>query len=208
MVTFTIIGLCAVSWLLQLVTDGEWTRLLGFAPVLGDSEPYRFLTTAFLHATSPLHILFNMYALWITGPFLEQMLGRWRFATLYLLSAIGGSVGFLVLSGGPMEREFYTLAVGASGAVFGLFGAILLVMRRLQRNATQIVVLIAINFALGFVIANIAWQAHLGGLITGLALGGGFAYAPAQRRTPVSIAVAAAVAIALVAVAAGYYGAI
>ncbi|MBD8079996.1 rhomboid family intramembrane serine protease [Cellulosimicrobium arenosum] len=198
-VTYTIIGLCVVSWVLQLVTGGDWTRLWWFAPVIGEQEPYRFLTSAFLHSPSPLHILFNMYALWITGPFLEQMLGRWRFVALYLLSAIGGSVGYLLLAGGPLSETWYQPVVGASGAVFGLFGAILLVLRRTGRNAMQIVVLIAINFAIGFFFSGIAWQAHLGGLVVGLVLGAAYAYAPRERRTLVSVAVTSVVAIGLVA---------
>ncbi|MFC8922823.1 rhomboid family intramembrane serine protease [Cellulosimicrobium sp. NPDC057127] len=197
-VTLTIIGLCVVSWVLQLVTAGDWTRLFAFAPFVGEQDPYRFLTAAFLHATSPVHILFNMYALWITGPFLEQMLGRWRFAALYLLSALGGSVGYLVLAGGPLADAWYTPVVGASGAVFGLFGAILLVLRRTGRNAMQIVVLLGINFALGFFFPGIAWQAHLGGLVVGALLGLAYAYAPRSSRTLVSVAATVAVALALV----------
>ncbi|SMF42188.1 membrane associated rhomboid family serine protease [Cellulosimicrobium cellulans J34] len=198
-VTFTIIGLCVASWILQLVTGGTWTSMLAFAPWIGELQPYRFLTAAFLHSTSPVHILFNMYALWVTGPFLEQQLGRLRFAALYLLSALGGSVGYLVLAGGPTSDAWVTPVVGASGAVFGLFGAILLVLRRTGRNAMQIVVLIGINFAIGLFFANIAWQAHLGGLVVGLALGAAYAYAPRERRTAVSVGATLLVAVALVA---------
>ncbi len=200
-VTFTIIGLCVVSWLLQLVTGGTWTNLLAFAPWVGELQPYRFLTAAFLHSTSPVHILFNMYALWITGPFLEQQLGRARFTALYLLSALGGSVGYLVLAGGPTAEAWYTPVVGASGAVFGLFGAILLVLRRTGRNAMQIVVLIGINFAIGLFFDGIAWQAHLGGLVVGLALGAAFAYAPKARRTLFSVGATVVVAVVLAAAA-------
>nr|WP_253705711.1 rhomboid family intramembrane serine protease [Cellulosimicrobium sp. 72-3] len=198
-VTFTIIGLCVVSWLLQLVTGGTWTVMLAFRADLGETEPYRFLTSAFLHSTSPVHILFNMYALWITGPFLEQMLGRLRFTALYLLSALGGSVGYLLLAGGPMAGAWYVWVYGASGAVFGLFGAILLVLRRTGRNAMQIVVLIGINFAIGLFFPGIAWQAHLGGLVVGLALGAAYAYAPRERRTLMSVGATVVVVMALVA---------
>jgi membrane associated rhomboid family serine protease len=197
-VTFTIIGICVASWLLQLVTGGRWTELLWFWPFGGAIEPWRFLTASFLHSTSPLHILFNMYALWITGPFLEQMLGRWRFTALYLLSALGGSVGYLVLAGGPTEQAWYTAVVGASGAVFGLFGAILLVLRRTGRNAVQIVVLIGINFAIGLFFPGIAWQAHLGGLVVGVLLGLAYAYAPRAQRTLVSVGATAVVTLALI----------
>ncbi|WP_308016338.1 rhomboid family intramembrane serine protease [Cellulosimicrobium marinum] len=197
-VTLTIIGLCVVSWVLQLVTGGDWTARWWFAPVIGQEEPYRFLTSAFLHSTSPVHILFNMYALWITGPFLEQMLGRWRFGALYVLSALGGSVGYLVLAGGPLQEAWYQPVVGASGAVFGLFGAILLVLRRTGRNAMQIVVLIGINFAIGLFFPGIAWEAHLGGLVVGAVLGAAYAYAPRAQRTLVSVGATTVVAVALV----------
>lgn len=197
-VTLTIIALCVVSWLLQLATGGEWTQRLAFAPFIGDVQPYRFLTAAFLHSTSVFHILFNMYALWITGPFLEQMLGRARFVALYVLAAVGGSVGVVLLAQPTPDGGWFTPVVGASGAVFGLFGAILVVLRRLGRNAAQILVLIGINFAIGFMVSNIAWQAHLGGLVVGLVLGAGYAYAPKERRRLWSIVITVAVAGVLV----------
>ncbi|BDZ42080.1 rhomboid family intramembrane serine protease [Paraoerskovia sediminicola] len=181
-VTLTIIGICAVSWVLQLVTGGAWTQRWVFAPFLGESEPWRFLTAAFLHSTSPLHILFNMYALWLVGPFLEQALGRVRFASLYLLAAVGGQVGVLLLASPEPGGGWTQGVVGASGAVFGLFGAIFLLMRRLGRNATQILVLVAINMAIPFFVGGIAWQAHVGGLIVGMAVGAAYAYAPRSMR--------------------------
>jgi membrane associated rhomboid family serine protease len=161
------------------------TNALVFAPVLGYHQPYRFITTAFLHANL-LHIAVNMYALWIVGPYLERMLGRWRYLALYLLSAFGGSVAVLLLAQ-PDTAAWYTPVVGASGAVFGAFAAILIVLRRTGRDATQILVLILINLVLGFVVAGVSWQAHLGGLLTGLALGTVYAYAPQPRRAAWSV---------------------
>jgi membrane associated rhomboid family serine protease len=199
-VTFTIIGICVVSWLLQLVTAGEWTRLLWFWPAGGAAEPWRFLTASFLHSTSPLHILFNMYARWITGQFLEPLLGRVRFGVLCLLSAVGGSVGVLLLAGDPFTSNAWgTPVVGASGMVFGLFGAMLPVMRRLGRSMGQVVVLLVINGAIGFVVPGISWQAHLGGLVTGALVAAAYAYAPKDRRAVVAWAVPLA-GIALLAV--------
>ncbi|WP_342665837.1 rhomboid family intramembrane serine protease [Promicromonospora kroppenstedtii] len=182
--TLTIIGICVVSWVLQLATGGAWTHALWFWPWGGAVEPWRFLTASFLHSTSPLHILFNMYALWITGQFLEPLLGRARFAVLCLLSAVGGSVGVLLLAGDPFTSSAWvTPVVGASGMVFGLFGAMLPVMRRLGRSMGQVLVLLAINGAIGFVPnLNIAWQAHLGGLVTGALVATAYAYAPKERR--------------------------
>jgi membrane associated rhomboid family serine protease len=196
-VTLTLIALCAVSFVLQLANPG-WTRALAFVPVLGEVEPWRFLTSAFLHAPNQvLHIAFNMIALWSVGPFLEASLGRWRFLALYLLSAVGGSVMFLLLAT-PYTASWFTVLVGASGAVFGLFGAVLVVLRRVGRSARGIVGILVINGVLGFLLPGVAWQAHLGGLVVGAAVGAAFAYAPRERRLPVAIGTCAGMAVLLV----------
>lgn len=178
-VTAGIIATCVVVFLLVQVAPAV-ERALVFAPVIGDVEPYRFLTTAFLHANL-FHIALNMYALWIVGPYLERMLGRSRFLALYLVSALGGSVAVLLLAS-PDSASWFTPVVGASGAVFGTFAAILVVLRRIGRDARTILAVIVINLVLGFVVPGISWQAHLGGLLTGLGLGALYAYAPRDRR--------------------------
>jgi membrane associated rhomboid family serine protease len=196
-VTLTIIAVCVVVWLAQRLPGV--TERFEFVPALAGDEPWRFLTAAFLHSpTSILHILFNMYALWVTGPYLESILGRWRFAVLYVLCAIGGSVGSLLLAP-PSGTGWVTPSVGASGAVFGLFGALVIVQRRMNQQFGQIIGLIAINGLLGFLVAGIAWQAHLGGLVTGLVLGLVMAHAPRRRRALAQVAGSAAVALVLVA---------
>ena len=189
MVTLTIIGICVVVWLLQKASP-QVTSQVAFYPVLGAAEPWRFLTAAFAHAPSQiLHILFNMYALWQIGQYLEPMLGRIRFAILYLVSAFGGSVGYLLLATPPTTQaevtsgHWLTPVVGASGAVFGLFGALLVLNRHLGRSSGPMFGVLAINAVLGFVVPGIAWQAHLGGLLTGVALAGVItATAPQARR--------------------------
>lgn len=181
-VTLSIIGFAVVSFILQLAVGRAWEDLWIFAPVLGEYEPWRFLTSAFLHSRGMLlHIAFNMYALWLVGPFLEHQLGRARFVTLFLLSAVGGSVAFLLL--GPYLQG----VVGASGAVFGLFGAVLVVLRRIGGDARQILVFLAINTVIGFVVPGIAWEAHLGGFLVGAALGAAFAHAPKEQRARVGV---------------------
>lgn len=170
-VTYTLIGLCVALYAAQLADD-RVTRALMFAPVLAESEPWRFLTAAFVHSPGSLmHIAFNMYALWLTGTYLEPLLGRARFIALYLVSAIGGSVGYLLLARVPQHlgdvTGWVTPTVGASGAVFGLFAATLVLNRHLGRQTGGILVILVINGVLGFVIPNIAWQAHLGGAVTG-----------------------------------------
>ncbi len=196
-VTQVIIGLCAVAFVLQFVGP-QVTERFAFAPPLALSEPWRFLSAAFLHSTGfLLHIAFNMYALWMVGPYLEGLFGRVRFTALYLVSAVGGSVGYFVLADPLSLRSWFQGAVGASGAVFGLFGALLVVNRRLGRDTGGIVALIAINGALGFVIQGIAWQAHLGGLLTGAAAAAVIAHAPRSRRDAVQTAGLVVIAVAL-----------
>ncbi|WP_342773210.1 rhomboid family intramembrane serine protease [Arthrobacter echini] len=187
MATYTIIGLCVVVFLLQLVVPGL-TRSLLYAPVFTaglegavPAQPWRMLTAAFLHSQgSFLHIAFNMYALYILGKVLEPAMGIARFTGLYLIAALGGSVGVLLLSPNPLQG-----VVGASGAVFGLFGALFIVQRKRGGDVRQIVVLIAINAVLGFVVPGIAWEAHLGGMLTGAACAAIIAYAPRGRRQAV-----------------------
>jgi membrane associated rhomboid family serine protease len=132
-------------WPVAIALEGEWFRLI---------------SSIFLHA-GWLHIGFNMYVLFILGPPLERVLGHGRFLTLYVLSGVGGSVASYWFS--PVN----TLSVGASGAIFGLMTAWIVVGRRLNRDVTQIIVLLGINVVLGFVMGGVDWRAHLGGAVTG-----------------------------------------
>jgi membrane associated rhomboid family serine protease len=180
-VTYGIIGLCVASFALQWITQGRWTQMFAFSPFIGATQPWRFLTAAFLHSTGFIgHILFNMMAFYQCGQILERALGHARFATLCLLTALGGSVGFLLLAQGPLVQGggWYTPVVGASGIVFGLFGALIPVLKRAGSSVRSILGLIAINAVLGFVVPGIAWQAHLGGFAVGLAMGYAYAHAP------------------------------
>lgn len=159
---------------------------------VADGAYYRLLTAAFLHA-NVLHIAFNMLALAQVGPALERVLGAGRYLTLYLLAALGGSVLSYVISP-PNE-----LGVGASGAIFGLFGAYYVVVRRLGGETGPIVVLLALNLVLSFTVPNIDWRAHLGGLITGTVLAAAFSAPPAgPRRTQLQAGAVLAVVLLLV----------
>lgn len=206
-VTFGIIAACALVYVLQWIIPADAVfRNFAFAsvyatPEFGAFEPWRMLTAAFLHSQGfVLHVVLNMYMLWIFGQALEPLLGRIRFLALYLISAVGGSVGYLALTpilppGGPVG------VVGASGAIFGLFGAMLLVQRHRGGDTRQLWVLIAINGVIGFVVPQIAWQAHLGGLVTGALCAAVLAYAPrGPRQRLVQAAGLAAVVLLLVAV--------
>lgn len=169
-VTYAIIAVCVVVFILQSLPfiGGQVTQAIQYAGVYSDPrafEPWRMLTSVFAHA-SIIHILLNMYTLWIFGSILEPMLGRLRFLGLFLISGFAGSVGVLLL-GNPLQP-----VVGASGAIFGMFGAFFIIQRRLGGNATQILVLVALNIGIGFLPGlNIAWQAHVGGLIGGALVG-------------------------------------
>jgi membrane associated rhomboid family serine protease len=168
------------------VAAGEWYRLITSAFVVPGAG---------LNGLGLLDIVFNMWALVFVGPSLEGLLGRIRFLAVYLLSGVGGAVLYYFLA--PQ----YVAAAGASGAIFGLFGAWFVVSRRLRLDTRGIVVLIAINLALSFFYHNvIAWQAHIGGLLTGALLTAAYAYAPRRNRTAFQVAATVAV-VALIVVA-------
>ncbi|WP_372592874.1 rhomboid family intramembrane serine protease [Actinotalea sp.] len=200
LVTYTLIGLNLLAFLVEQVSGDTFINAWVFAPFLGESEPWRFLTAAFLHSPSSLlHIGFNMYALWVLGQFLEPLLGRWRFTAAYLLAALGGSVMVLLLAS-PDARSWVTGVYGASGAVFGLFGIVLIVLLRLKRDARSILVVLAINAAIPILVPGISWQAHVGGFLVGLALGAAYMLAPKgkQRATGLgAVALTGAVLVVL-----------
>jgi membrane associated rhomboid family serine protease len=132
-----------------------------FGPAVANGDWWRLITSAFLHANL-LHIAFNMYFLWFVGSAVEQALGRGRFILIYFVSALAGSAGALVLT--PTE-----FTVGASGALFGLLGAALVLER--QRNFVlggSALALIVINLILSFTLSNISVGGHIGGLIGGI----------------------------------------
>jgi membrane associated rhomboid family serine protease len=158
-VTYSLIGVSVLVFVLQNIPGSPVTFYGVYRPVLTLVEPWTMITALFLHA-SILHILFNMYSLFVFGPILERMLGRARFLALYLIAGFGGSVAVLLLSPGGG-------VLGASGAIFGLMGAFFVIQRRLGGNNIQILIVIAINLAAGFFLSGISWQAHVGGLVAG-----------------------------------------
>lgn len=184
-VTWTVIALCTVAYFLQWITSGQRTGITEqywYAGMHTSSlamEPWRMITSAFLHSLgNPLHILLNLFTLWIMGRALEPVLGWARFLALYLLAAFGGSVAVLWLSAPNVP------VVGASGAVYGLFAALFIVLRRTGGNTSSIVALIGVNLVISFMGANISWQGHIGGLLAGAACAAVFAYVPTPRTGP------------------------
>lgn len=165
-VTWSIIAICVVVWGAEFLVPGFF-EAVALIPSYGATEPWRFLTSAFAHSSTIFHIGFNMYALWIVGGSIEPLLGRLRFAIIYLLSALAGGVAFVALSFPGPGGEWNTMVVGASGAVFGLFAALLVVYRFLKIRPWSMLVIIGLNVVIAFVVPNIAWQAHLGGFVYG-----------------------------------------
>lgn len=131
-------------------------------------QPWRMLTVMFTHSVGFLpHILFNMLALYMFGRNLEHIIGKWRFLALYVFAGIGGSLG-VMLWGYADTSTIFTPTVGASGAIFGVMAATVVAFRSMNANVTSLIVLLGINFGIGFMPgANISWQAHLGGMIVG-----------------------------------------
>ncbi len=140
---------------------------------ISDGEYYRLLTSMFLHF-GVVHLLMNMWALWVVGRILEGVLGPIRFLALYLVAGLGGSLAVYLFN--PLG-----LTAGASGAVFGLFAALFIVLRRLKRDTSSIVPLLVINIIISFV-PGISLAGHFGGLITGALVAFVFAYAPPKNR--------------------------
>jgi len=143
-------------------------------------EYYRIVTSMFLHY-GILHLLTNMYALWVLGRSLEGVLGPIRFLALYLISGLGGSVAVLLFS------DPHSLSAGASGAIFGLFAALFVVLKRLRRDTSSVIPILVINLAISFV-PGISLAAHLGGFVTGGICAFALAYAPRVGRTRIQIA--------------------
>ncbi|WP_128377544.1 rhomboid family intramembrane serine protease [Streptomyces cavernae] len=190
-------------YLVQLVAGDRFTHsfaLIGraYVPDLGSLEGvaegqwYRLLTSMFLHG-SAMHIIFNMLSLWWIGGPLEAALGRARYLTLYMVSGLAGSALTYLLA----EPNGFSL--GASGAIFGLFGATAVLMRRMNYDMRPVVALLVINLIFTFSPAfNIAWQAHIGGLVAGVVVGYAMVNAPRKRRALIQYGTCAVVLAAVI----------
>jgi membrane associated rhomboid family serine protease len=181
LVTMAII---VVNVLIFLAVQGSDTlaNQLSLTPISADDDGlmqggwHRLITGAFVHE-EPLHIAMNMIGLWLFGRPLEAILGWGRFLATYMICAIGGStLSYMFMSYlGPGS-------IGASGAFFGLVGALVMVDRQLRANPSAVAIYLVIMLVPGFVVSNIDWRGHIGGLITGAVLGILFAYAPRANR--------------------------
>lgn len=203
-ITTAIILICVLMAVVGRMQPQVTVELM-FYPPLATAQPYRFLTSAVLHGGF-WHLVFNMYALWLLGRLLESALGKLRFLSLYIVSAIGGNTAIMLLSN--LTGEWNIGAVGASGAIFGLFGSLAVLYRRVKANMSGIITLLVINVVLGFVVPGISWESHLGGLIVGsiltwlwIATGTRFKGQRQTLRKVVDIAISIAILVILLALA-------
>ena len=166
------------------VSAGEWWRLL---------------TSGFLHfgnygGFGPVHLLFNMFALWVIGRDLELVLGRARFLAVYLLSLLGGSTAVMLFG------DTGAGVAGASGAVYGLFGGIAVVVFKAKLNPTPVLTLLAINIVLSVTLPGISLLGHVGGLIVGALSTAAMVYPPPARRAQVQLGACLALLVLMLAV--------
>jgi membrane associated rhomboid family serine protease len=162
--------------------------------LVGAGQWWRPLTAGFLHI-GPIHLLFNMLALYVLGRDLETVLGRGRFLAVYLVALLGGSAAVMIFSAPGQE------VAGASGAVFGLMGGLVVVLRRLRFPLGQVVGLIVVNIVISVVIPGISIVGHLGGLVVGAVATAALVYAPgrANRTAVQAVLLAGLVVLVLVA---------
>jgi membrane associated rhomboid family serine protease len=223
-VTKTLIGLNVILMVASIISDrggnaafgGGWGGLLGgetpltdwgsvlgyatytqFDPVVhgvGAGEYYRLFTAMFLHY-GILHLALNMWALWVLGRNLEAVLGPIRFAVLYVLAGLGGNVLAYWLA------DPRVTTAGASTAIFGLFAAIFIIMRRMGRDTSAIIPVLVVNLVFTFTVSGISWQGHIGGMIVGGIVAAILAYAPRAHRTLVQAVGCTAVFVVLMALA-------
>jgi len=191
-VTMTLIGLNVAVFVVVALSQAAALSALALIPVsrpieyggqlvvargVADGAWWQLVTSMFTHVQL-WHIAFNMLALYVLGPQLEALLGRWRFLALYLLSGLFGSLVVYWLA------PPFSVTVGASGALFGLMAALLMVAIRTGRDVQSLLTLVLINVGITVIGAGfISWQGHLGGFVGGLLLGGVLVYAPRRGRT-------------------------
>jgi membrane associated rhomboid family serine protease len=202
LITKILIAINVVVWLIELAVGEKVVDDYGlyaacvqdpFGHVCGgaaNGQWYRVLTSAFVHErTNPLHLGFNMLTLWWIGAPLEQRIGRAHYVALYFVAAFGASAAVLLIAPD-------TLTIGASGAIFGLFGATAVYMRRARYDMRPILILLGLNIVFSFTWSGVSWQAHVGGLVAGTLVAIGMLYAPRERRSLVQWGSTAAVLLA------------
>lgn len=200
-VTFSLIGVNVVIFLItaiqarsgvDMTNSAVFERGILVPGSVASGQWWRLASSGFLHL-SVTHIALNMLSLYFLGVGLERMLGRWRFLAVYLLAMLGGSAAVMLLT------DAGTGAAGASGAIFGLMGGLVVVFRRFRYDMRQLIFVLAINLYLSFQLSGISWQDHLGGLFVGAAVTAAMVYPRAAIRRKVEIGVAIGVVVLVVA---------
>ena len=207
-VSYVIIALCLTAYVI-----GELDPALGVrffregafqADLVRDGEWWRGITSMFLHV-SLAHVAFNMWALYVFGPALERRYGSLSFVALYIAAGLGGGGLYLLIGRGQA-------AVGASGAIFGLMGALIVNLYQ-QRHTrigraifSQLILLLVINLSLPLVLPNIAWEAHVGGLVAGGAVAQAWDRLPVAGRAAIPRRLSVAAAVIVVAMGALLFG--
>ncbi|WP_164479043.1 rhomboid family intramembrane serine protease [Nakamurella antarctica] len=186
LITYVLIAVNVLVFVITMIQAGgesrlptsEWLSGGWLVPGLAANGDYwQYITSGFLHL-SLIHVALNMLSLYFLGIALERMVGRGRFLAIYVLALLGGSVAVMYLS------AEYSATAGASGAIFGLMGALVVTFRRLKFNLRPLAGILVLN--IGITVFNnttISWQGHLGGLLVGAAVGAVMVYLPAKDRT-------------------------
>jgi membrane associated rhomboid family serine protease len=182
-VVIALVAVCVVIFVISGFGKASVIDRFGMWPngVHFEHQYYRLFTSIFLHLDF-LHIAFNMVTLLIVGPAVEVMVGKSRFLTLFVVTGIGGNVlSYLIAPAAGVSA-------GASGAIFGVMGAYVVLALIRHKPMGPVVALIAINLVIGFT-GNIEWQAHIGGLVTGAVLALAYQYASTLRQVTREVAV-------------------
>jgi membrane associated rhomboid family serine protease len=158
--TLSLITLISAAYLLNLVYPKFYDYTALFRPFVDSGEVWRLFTVALVHG-GITHLFFNMFSLLVLGNPIEATLGKARFLVIFFISLLTGSLASIYLT-----NELY-VSVGASGAIFGLFGAFIAMRNRISEGARDIYVIIGLNFVFGFILGGVDWRAHLGGLVGG-----------------------------------------
>lgn len=168
-ITISLIIVNVVVYALQFLIPDDWVFGYGaFNPLITEyyHQWWRVFTSGFIHDPSNIaHLGMNMLTLYLFGQAIEPLMRRWQYLLLYCLSILGGSAMIWLVA--DLTDNLNVTTVGASGGVFGFFGAYFAIAKLSQQSTVPILILVAINFGYGFVAGNVSWEAHLGGLITG-----------------------------------------
>ena len=158
--TLSLITLISGAYLLDLVYPTFYEKTALYGPLVDSGEIWRLFTVALVHG-GLTHLCFNMFSLLVLGNPIEEALGKARFLVIFFTSLLTGSLASIYLNSYPH------VSVGASGAVFGLFGAFIALRNRINEGVRDIYVIVGLNFVFGFILGGVDWRAHLGGLVGG-----------------------------------------